>query len=93
MDRYFGGGWPELDAPPSSDDVAARWGDQIRWTIDTFGPERCLFESNFPVDRETLPYGVLWNALQKIAVGYSDGEQDRLFAGTARHVYRFDAPN
>ena len=88
MDRYYGVGWSSEDAPPTSDTVADRWADQLRWTIDTFGPDRCLFESNFPVDRETLPYTVLWNALQKIAASYGEAEQDALFAGTARSVYR-----
>ncbi len=88
MDRYFGVGWSEAERPPSSDTVAARWQDQIRWTIDRFGPDRCMFESNYPVDRETLPYTVLWNALQKIAAPYDDAEQDQLFSGTARRVYR-----
>jgi predicted TIM-barrel fold metal-dependent hydrolase len=88
MDFYYGTGWTTLDAPPSSDDVVARWGDLIRWTIDVFGPDRCMFESNFPVDRETLPYTVLWNAFQKIGVGYTADEQDELFAGTARRTYR-----
>ncbi len=50
-----------------------------------------MFESNFPVDRQTLPYSVLWNALQLAAAGYSDDEQDALFSGTAQRVYRIDA--
>ena len=90
MERYFGMGWSGGERPPSSDTVAARWQDQVRWTIDRFGPDRCMFESNYPVDRETLPYTVLWNALQKIAAPYDDAEQDQLFSGTARRVYRLD---
>lgn len=92
MERYFGMGWHEDDAPPSSDTVVARWGDQIHWSIDRFGPDRCMFESNYPVDRESLPYTVLWNAHQKIAARYTDAEQDQLFSGTARRVYRISSP-
>ena len=84
----FGTGWERGDRPPSSDEVVARWGDLIRWTIDTFGPDRCLFESNYPVDGETVGYTVLWNAFKKLSSGYSPSERAQLFAGTARRVYR-----
>ena len=47
-----------------------------------------MFESNFPVDRQTLPYAVLWNSLQIMAAGYSDAEQEHLFSGTASRIYR-----
>jgi predicted TIM-barrel fold metal-dependent hydrolase len=67
--------------------VAARWRDEVRFCIDTLGPARCMFESNFPVDRLAVGYTVLWNAFQKMAAPYSDEEQDALFAGTARRVY------
>ena len=88
MDMYYGSGWTTLDAPPGSEEVAAHWGDDVRFCIDTFGPDRCMFESNFPVDRQTLPYPVLWNALQIMAAGYSDAEQEDLFSGTATRIYR-----
>jgi predicted TIM-barrel fold metal-dependent hydrolase len=88
MDYRFGTGWSGRERPPGSDEVARWWGDDIRWCVDTFGPSRCMFESNYPVDRQSLGYTVLWNAFQKIASGYSDGEQAALFAGTAATVYR-----
>jgi predicted TIM-barrel fold metal-dependent hydrolase len=90
MDSQFGMGWSKQDRPPGSDQVVAWWGDDIRFCIDTFGPDRCLFESNFPVDRWAVGYTVLWNAFQKIAAGYSDAEQDALFSGTAIRAYRLD---
>ena len=58
--------------------------------IECFGADRCMFESNFPVDRMSLSYRVLWNGLKKIARGCSDDERDALFAGTATRVYRLD---
>ena len=58
--------------------------------IECFGPERCMFESNFPVDRFSLSYRTLWNALKKIAAPYSDAERDQMFRGTAADVYRLD---
>jgi predicted TIM-barrel fold metal-dependent hydrolase len=47
-----------------------------------------MFESNFPVDRRSLPYVSYWNAMKKIAAGYSEGEQEAMFRGTAQRVYR-----
>ena len=88
MDMYYATGWTTLDAPPGSEEVAEHWRDDVRFCIDTFGPDRCMFESNFPVDRQTLTYPVLWNALQIMAAGYSDAEQDDLCSGTATRVYR-----
>ena len=88
MDMYYGMGWATRDLPPGSEEVAAHWGDDVRFCIDTFGPDRCMFESNFPVDRQVLPYSVLWNALQIMAAGYNDAEQEDLFSGTATGVYK-----
>lgn len=90
MESYFGTSWGAEDRPPDSDAVVEAWGDRVRFCIDTFGPDRCMFESNYPVDRQVLPYSVLWNALQKLASVYDEGEQDRLFSGTAIEVYRMD---
>ncbi len=90
MDNFYGTGWSALDRPPSSEEVAAYWSDDVRWCIDTFGPNRCLAESNFPVDRQSLPYPVLWNALQIIAAGYTPDEQADLFVGTAARTYRIE---
>jgi len=83
-----GTGWSQQGRPPGSDDVVARWQDPIIRCIETFGPSRCMFESNYPVDRQSLGYTVIWNAFQKIAAAYSPAEQDDLFAGTATRVYR-----
>lgn len=88
MEHYFGTPWADLDAPPSSEQVAEYWSDMVRFAIDSFGPDRAMFESNFPVDRQTLPYTVLWNAFQIMASEYSDMERNDLFAGTADRVYR-----
>jgi predicted TIM-barrel fold metal-dependent hydrolase len=84
----FGARWHEADAPPTSDQVLADWGDTMRFAIETFGPQRCMFESNFPVDGETTGYVVLWNTFKKVSAGYTDDERADLFAGTARRVYR-----
>jgi predicted TIM-barrel fold metal-dependent hydrolase len=88
MDHLFGTGWSARARPPGSDEVAHWWRDHICWCIDTFGPSRCMFESNYPVDRQALGYTVIWNAFQKVAAAYSDPEQDDLFSATAARVYR-----
>ena len=82
-----GFGWHRADRPPTSDEFVAAQGGYYRHTIECFGPDRCMFESNFPMDRMSLSYPVLWNAFKKIAAGYSASEQDALFAGTATRVY------
>lgn len=87
MARY-GAGWERQPKPPTSDAVLALWGDELRWCIDEFGPSRCMFESNYPVDGESIGYTVLWNAYKKVSTGYDIEERAALFAGTARRVYR-----
>src|SRR5690606_18269310 len=86
----FGMGFHEQSIAPSSDELVAAWGEPIRHLIEQFGPNRCMFESNFPVDRESTGYVVLWNAFKKIAAEYSPSEKDALFRGTAERVYRVD---
>ena len=91
MEHYFGTKWADRDAPPSSDEVAAFWHDMVHVAIDSFGPNRCMFESNFPVDRQTLPYTVLWNSFEILAASYSEAEQHELFFGTANRFYGLGA--
>lgn len=85
---FAGFGWNEQPVPPGSAEVAATLGDRIRYAIDLFGPERAMFESNFPVDRSSMSYAVLWNAFKRLSQGYSPTERAALFEGTARRVYR-----
>ena len=85
-----GFGWMGRETPPSSDEFVAAQGDYYHHMIECFGPERCMFESNFPVDKLSISYPVLWNALKKIAARYSQTERDALFRGTASRVYALD---
>lgn len=82
-----GYGWHRAARPPTSDEVVAAQGRWYRHLIECFGPERCMFESNFPVDRLSLSYRVFWNAMQKIAADHTPAERDALFHGTATRVY------
>jgi predicted TIM-barrel fold metal-dependent hydrolase len=88
MNRYLGGGWPGLDAPPSSQTLADYWAPELRYVIDTFGPARSMFESNFPVDRESGTYVVLWNTFKRVAEPYSEAEKTELFHDAAARAYR-----
>ena len=56
--------------------------------IERFGAERCMFESNFPVDKVARRIGVLWNSFKRIAAGFSAAERAALFHDTAIRVYR-----
>ena len=76
--------------PPSSRALATLWRPWVETCIDAFGAQRCMFESNFPVDKMGVTYGTLWNCFLHLTEGASDGERRRLFAGTAEQVYRFD---
>ena len=83
-----GYGWHEQKRPPTSDAFVAAQKRYYDHMIACFGPERCMFESNFPVDRWSISYPVLWNGLKKIAAAYPEAAQARMFSGTARAVYR-----
>lgn len=75
-------------APRTSLEMAAAHRDHILGAIDLFGPNRCMFESNFPVDRMWTSYTVLWNAFKHIVAGYSATEKDAMFRGVATQVYK-----
>jgi L-fuconolactonase len=73
---------------PLSEKLAAIWRPYIETSIEAFGVARCMYESNFPVDRYTCSYRVLWNALKRTAAGASAAEKAMLFGGVAKQVYR-----
>jgi L-fuconolactonase len=75
-------------APASSEELAALWRPYIETCIGLFGVGRCMFESNFPVDKRGASYAVLWNAFKRIAHSYSGAEKAALFKDTACRVYR-----
>jgi len=83
-------GKADNELPLSSDRLVEVTGDLYRFAIDTFSPARCMFESNFPVDKEAVGTVALWNSFKKLSAGYSPEERADLFAGTAARVYRLD---
>ncbi len=73
--------------PPSSDQLSELWKSWFFETIDLFGTNRCMFESNFPVDKGSCSYGVLWNAFKKISANFSNDEKNKLFYQNAKETY------
>ena len=58
--------------------------------IELFGVDRCMFESNFPVEKMGIGWVALWNAFKRIAAGASADEKLAMFSGTARRIYRLE---
>jgi predicted TIM-barrel fold metal-dependent hydrolase len=83
-----GFGWHTAERPPTSDEFIEAQGRYYLHTIEQFGPERCMFESNFPVDRFSLSYRTVWNAFKKLIADFAPDERDAMLRGTAARIYR-----
>jgi L-fuconolactonase len=83
-----GAKWHEQPQPPDSATLAEAWRPWIETCIEAFGPARCMFESNFPVDKAMYSYAVVWNAFKRLAQGCSATEKVALFHETAARTYR-----
>ena len=83
-----GFGWHERPRPPGSRELADATRHYYEFTIERFGAARCMFESNFPVDKASCSYPVLWNAFKRLASGGTEAEKALLFHDTAARVYR-----
>ena len=86
--RLLGFDFHERTVPPSSENAAAAWRPYIETCIEAFGPDRGMFESNFPPDKGQCSYQVIFNAFKRIAVQYSEAEKTALFSRTATDFYR-----
>ena len=75
------------DKPATSDEIIEKHRKFYDFSIEVFGPERCMFESNFPVDRQSVSYHVIWNAFKKMAANFSEEDKDYLFRKTAENFY------
>ena len=76
--------------PPGSEELATLWRPYFETCIEAFGPDRCMFESNFPVDKVTSSYAVYWNLFKRIASGASADEKKAMFHDTAARFYKLD---
>ncbi len=88
MRRLAAFDYSAAETPPGSEQLAGYWRPYMETCIELFGARRCMFESNFPVEKIGTGYAVLWNAFKRIAAGASADEKRELFAGTARRFYR-----
>jgi L-fuconolactonase len=86
--HFFGFGFEKQAVPPSSEELAKAWRPFVETCVEVFGPQRAMFESNFPVDKRYYSYGVMWNAFKRLAAGYSSEEKAELFFNGARRTYR-----
>jgi predicted TIM-barrel fold metal-dependent hydrolase len=76
------------ERPPSSKDLSEAWRPYVETCIEAFGPARCMFESNFPVDKISGSYALYWNAFKRLASGASGADKAALFRDTAKRFYR-----
>ncbi|NNE85168.1 MAG: amidohydrolase family protein [Alphaproteobacteria bacterium] len=83
-----GFGWHQQPTPPTSEALMEATRGWYDYTIEQFGIERCLFESNFPVDKLSCSYAVLWNSFKRLTAGYSDADKAALYHDNAARVYR-----
>jgi L-fuconolactonase len=86
--RITGFDFHKREKPPASKELADAWRPYIEPCIEAFGPRRCMFESNFPVDKISASYALYWNAFKRLAAGASAAEKAALFHDTAKSFYR-----
>jgi L-fuconolactonase len=86
----FGFDWHARAQPIGSEELAAALSPLMQYCIEQFGPDRCMFESNFPVDKVSYSYNVVYNAFKRLSKGYSAAERAAMFHDTAARVYRID---
>ena len=80
--------WHRRPFPPGSREIAAAAKPYYEYCIEKFGADRCMFESNFPVDKQSYSYTVCWNAFKRLTREFSAAEQADLFHNTAARAYR-----
>ena len=83
-----GATWHKNDRPATSDEIVAATGRYYLQAIELFGPQRCMFESNFPVDKQSCSYHVLWNAFKKLTADFSEQDKQWLFHDAAVEAYK-----
>ena len=80
--------WHEQPKPPTSQALIDATRPFFEYTIEKFGADRCMFESNFPVDKLSCSYVVCWNSFKRLTKDYSKSEKAKLYHDTAVRVYR-----
>ena len=86
----WGFDWHTRDVPIGSAELAESMSPWMTYCIEHFGPDRCMFESNFPPDKVSFSYNIMYNAFKRLSKGYSDSERAAMFHDTAARVYRIE---
>jgi predicted TIM-barrel fold metal-dependent hydrolase len=86
--KRFGFDWSTRAKPIGSEELAKMLAPLMHYCIEKFGPGRCMFESNFPVDKVSYGYAVVFNAFKRLSQDYTPAERAALFHDTAVKVYR-----
>ena len=84
----WGFGWSARETPIGSEELAEAMAPWMTYAIEQFGPDRCMFESNFPPDKVSFSYNVMYNAFKRLSQGYTASERADMFHNTAARVYR-----
>ena len=79
--------WHDRVVPIGSEELAKEMAPYLQYCIEQFGPDRCMFESNFPVDKISYSYTVMYNAFKKFSKSYSDSERASMFHDNAVKIY------
>ncbi len=82
--------WHTRAKPVGSEEMAQSIAPFMNHCIEKFGSNRCMFESNFPVDKVSFSYNVMYNAFKRVSQGYSASERADMFHDTAVRVYRIN---
>ena len=80
--------WYDRPEPPTSQEVAQRLAPFYMYTVEQFGIDRVMFASNFPMDKTSVPYTVLWNAYKIMTSHLPLSDRKKLFGGNANKFYR-----
>ena len=80
--------WHKKEKPATSDEIISEQSSYYLYALDCFGSERCMFESNFPVDKQSVSYPVIWNAYKKLVKDFGETDKENLFYRTAENVYK-----
>jgi predicted TIM-barrel fold metal-dependent hydrolase len=82
--------WHARSNPIGSEELAESMAPFMTYCIEQFGPDRCMFESNFPVDKVSYSYNVMYNAFKRLSQSYSSTERAAMFHGNAARIYRIE---
>ena len=85
VNGYF---WQDKPKPPNSKELCEATRRYFEYTIEKFGVDRCLFESNFPVDKLSCSYVVCWNSFKRLTSNYSLDEKAKLYHDNAKRIYK-----